>query len=68
MRNTKKFLLIISILWATCSIPIYGQQENLGTTFGNSSPGVFWPRGSSLETLGFGRLYPNGPEFELSNT
>jgi hypothetical protein len=45
-------------------------QENLGTAFGipSSSPGVMWPSGSSLETLGFGRLYPNGPEFGLGNT
>jgi hypothetical protein len=70
MRSIKRFLLITIFLSTTCAIPIYGQQENLGTTFGipNSSPGVFWPRGSSLETLGFGRLYPNGPEFGLSNT
>jgi len=45
-------------------------QENLGTAMGipNGSPGIMWPRGSSLESLGTGRLYPNGPEFGLSNT
>jgi len=50
--------------------PALAQEQNLGTSFGipNSSPGVFWPRGSSFETLGFGRLYPNGPEFGLGNT
>jgi hypothetical protein len=55
--------------WLLATSPLLA-QENLGTSFGipTSSPGVFWPRGSSLETLGFGRLYPNGPEFGLSNT
>ncbi len=54
---------------ATFSIP-NNTQPPITTTFGipSSSPGVFWPRGSSIESLGFGRLYPNGPEFGLSNT
>ena len=45
-------------------------QEVLGTSMGipNSSPGVQWPRGFSLESLGTGRLYPNGPEFGISTT
>lgn len=45
-------------------------QENLGTPTGvpSYSPGVMWPRSFSLESLGTGRLYPNGPEFGLSNT
>jgi hypothetical protein len=50
--------------------PALAQEQNLGTSFGipNSSPGVFWPRSFSVESLGFGRLYPNGPEFGLGNT
>jgi len=48
----------------------FAQQTNSNIFLGipNSSPGVFWPRAESLETLGFGRLYPNGPEFGLGNT
>lgn len=42
----------------------------MGTPTGipNSSPAVMWPRAFSFESLGTGRLYPNGPEFGLSNT
>ena len=49
---------------------VVAQEDSLGTAAGipNSSPGVLWPRGSSVETLGFGKLYPNGPDFGLSNT
>ena len=45
-------------------------EDNLGTAMGlpNSSPSIQWPRGFSLESLGTGRLYPNGPEFGLSTT
>lgn len=45
-------------------------QEDLGTAFGlpNSSPGVFWPRGMSIDQLSPNRLYPNGPNFGLSTT
>lgn len=60
---------VLALGWFLACLPL-SAQETLGTSFGipNSSPGVFWPRGSSVETLGFGRLYPNGPEFGLSNT
>jgi hypothetical protein len=46
-------------------------QDRLGTAFGlpNTSPSLAWPHGGSLENLGgINRLYPNGPEFGLSNT
>jgi hypothetical protein len=57
-----------ALFFSVC--PAHAQQNNLGTSFGipNSSPGVCWPQGGSIESLGFGRLYPNGPEFGLSNT
>ena len=62
-------MVFVTSCWCLSFLPM-SAQETLGTSFGipNSSPGVFWPRGSSVETLGFGRLYPNGPEFGLSNT
>jgi hypothetical protein len=68
-RVSKYKTFIAACLWLLATQPV-AAQENLGTAFGipNSSPGVFWPRGSSLETLGFGKLYPNGPEFGLGNT
>ena len=64
------YLIVFCISSLVCASSAIAQQENLGTSFGipSSSPGVFWPRGSSIESLGFGRLYPNGPEFGLSNT
>ncbi len=46
-------------------------QDKLGTSFGlpNTTPSVAWPHGVSVESLGgLNRLYPNGPEFGLSNT
>jgi hypothetical protein len=48
----------------------FAQQSSNSIFLGipTSSPGVFWPRAESLESLGFGRLYPNGPEFGLGNT
>lgn len=70
MNGCSKRGLVIAAGVCLLTTTKVGAQDILGTSFGipNSSPGVFWPRGSSLETLGFGRLYPNGPEFGLGNT
>ncbi len=70
MKSLAKFGPVMAISIWLLAVSSLAAEENLGTSFGipNSSPGVFWPRGSSVETLGFGRLYPNGPEFGLSNT
>jgi hypothetical protein len=70
MKRPATHALVIAAGLCLLTAAKVGAQDVLGTSFGipNSSPGVFWPRGSSLETLGFGRLYPNGPEFGLGNT
>jgi hypothetical protein len=63
-------IIILATLVALLANPAVA-QDNLGTSFGlpNASPAVSWPHGSSLEVLGgTNRLYPNGPEFGLSNT
>lgn len=59
-------LIVIATLAGTG--PCYCQET--GTSFGvpNSSPPVIWPRGMSIETLSPNNLYPNGPQFGLSNT
>lgn len=61
-------LTIATIATLSQAFPSYAQE--LGTSFGipDSSPGVFWPRGMSLGAVSQRRLYPNGPNFGLSNT
>ena len=58
-------LIFIALLTAPCSA-----EQSLGTNMGipQSSPGILWPRGMSLEALSPENLYPNGPQFGLSNT
>lgn len=59
------------VILAFRSAPANAQtQDILGTSFGipTSSPGVFWPRGMSLESLRPENLYPDGPQFGLGTT
>jgi hypothetical protein len=63
------YFLIVFFIATSMSIgDANAQQQSLGTSFGmnGSSPAVLWPRSANIESLG--RLYPNGPEFGLSNT
>ncbi len=67
----KNFHQLVSGFVICClALPPALSQENLGTSFGipNSSPGVLWPRGMSIESLSPSNLYPNGSRFGLSNT
>lgn len=61
--------LLTFLVFSTLTMPAMA-QENLGTTFGipNGAPAVFWPKGMSRESLSPSNLYPNGPEFGLSNS
>ena len=66
MRSITKLLVLAPIFAAV--LPACAQE--LGTNVGipNSSPPVLWPRGMSIEALSPVNLYPNGPQFGLSNT
>jgi len=62
-------LSAVLLAWCAGCLPVCS-QDVLGTNPGISgtSPGVFWPKGMSLEALGPSNLYPNGEQFGLSNT
>lgn len=66
----KKSFALIPIMVFACTCLSAAQAQDIGTSFGvpNSSPPVIWPRGMSIETLSPNNLYPNGPQFGLSNT
>lgn len=68
MRN--RTLLIFAAFTAAQALSAASAQELLGTGTGipQSSPGVLWPRGMSVEALSPVNLYPNGSQFGLSNT
>ncbi len=68
MTNTIKVLIVLPVAWFAGG-GAFG-QDVLGTGFGlpNSSPPIMWPRGMSIEALSPSNLYPNGPQFGLSNT
>jgi hypothetical protein len=72
MFNKTRIITAISVLLASLNAALPANaQDKLGTSFGlpNTTPSVAWPHGVSLESLGgINRLYPNGPEFGLSNT
>lgn len=66
-----KLALAVSSLFAQLvlgSAPSAAQEGEMNFGIPNSSPGVFWPRGFGIEALSPDRLYPNGPQFGLSNT
>jgi hypothetical protein len=69
MNHLTRLLLILTFASASQSLLGASAQE-LGTNIGipQNSPGVLWPRGMSIEALSPQNLYPNGPQFGLSNT
>jgi hypothetical protein len=68
-KNYIGSILFTGLVTISVSGPAYSQNL-LGTSVGiaNSSPAISWPRGLSFDSLGPNNLYPNGPEFGLSNT
>jgi hypothetical protein len=71
MRKFQPISILLPILpfLGIAVLPV-GSQDIGGTNVGipNSSPPILWPRGMSIEALSPGNLYPNGPQFGLSNT
>lgn len=67
MRKLSALLIVFLVCVAPCraqsTVDVTGSSVGIADT---APP--FWPHGSSLESLGFGALYPNGPQFGLSNT
>jgi len=70
MKEPRVFLAMTCLVAFQAATVCASAQDVLGTNMGipNSSPAVQWPRGMSLEALSPSNLYPNGPQFGLSNT
>ncbi len=64
----KIFPLLYIILCSCASNVPAAAQDGMNFGIPNSSPGVFWPRGMGIEALSPDALYPNGPQFGISNT
>ena len=68
MKYELLILLTLQILITGTVLAPVKAQTGMGFGIPNSTPGAFWPRAFSIEQQSPSNLYPNGPQFGLSNT